>query len=202
MLIAPMLIAPIADIERECVSMNDNILEEVVDELMQLGEQKFFNTIMLLKLVSARANEMNKEIVDLRQQLSSAQFISAAMSATKESLNRSIVDGRTWKNRYMSLADKFDARSQTLEILKRKNAELEQSIESEREIRYTYQENSGKLFEKNQELEATIAAMRSALEEARSCIYDNAPTGTVTNQFVHRLAKTIQTIDKALSPRP
>ncbi|WP_333594135.1 hypothetical protein [Anaerospora hongkongensis] len=182
--------------------MNDNILEEVVDELMQLGEQKFFNTIMLLKLVSARANEMNKEIVDLRQQLSSAQFISAAMSATKESLNRSIVDGRTWKNRYMSLADKFDARSQTLEILKRKNAELEQSIESEREIRYTYQENSGKLFEKNQELEATIAAMRSALEEARSCIYDNAPTGTVTNQFVHRLAKTIQTIDKALSPRP
>lgn len=47
--------------------------------------------------------------------------------------------------------------------------------------------------------EATIAAMRSALEEARSYIYDNAPTGTVTNQFVHRIAKTMQTIDNALS---
>lgn len=148
----------------------DNILEEVVDELMQLGEEKFFNTIMLLKLVSARANEMNQEIVDLRQQVSSARFISAAMSATKESLSRSIIDGRTWKNKYNALADKFDARSQTLEILKRKNAELEQSLESEREIRYTYQDNSGKLFEKNQELQSTIAAMRNELEKFKFII--------------------------------
>jgi hypothetical protein len=119
--------------------MNDNILEKVVDELMQLGEPKFFNTIMLLKMVSARANEMNQEIVDLRQQLSSAQFISAAMSATKESLNRSIVDGRTWKNKYNSLAVTYAAKSDTLEILKRKLSDQD----------------------------VNIAAMRSALEAAK-----------------------------------
>lgn len=49
--------------------MNDNILENVVDELMQLSEPKFFNTIMLLNLVTARANEMNQEIDLLRKKL-------------------------------------------------------------------------------------------------------------------------------------
>jgi len=55
------------------VDNTDNILEKVVDELMRLGEPKFFNTIMLLKLVIARANEMNQEIVDLRQKVTAEQ---------------------------------------------------------------------------------------------------------------------------------
>ncbi|MDF2499360.1 MAG: hypothetical protein K0Q77_74 [Anaerosporomusa subterranea] len=60
-------------------------------------------------------------------------------------------------------------------------------------------DQAARVLQERDSARATIAAMRSALKDAHNYIYDNAPTGTVTNQFVRDIAKIMQTIDQALS---
>jgi hypothetical protein len=49
--------------------MAEFTIEAVVDELMQLGEQKFFNTILLLNAITKKTKEINKGNADLRAKL-------------------------------------------------------------------------------------------------------------------------------------
>lgn len=53
--------------------MSEQYLEQIVDELMQLGEEKFFKTLLMLNAITDKAKESNTTIFELRAQLGTAK---------------------------------------------------------------------------------------------------------------------------------
>ena len=45
----------------------DIALKQIVDELMQLGDKKFFKTILLLNAITAKTKVINQENADLKK---------------------------------------------------------------------------------------------------------------------------------------
>ncbi|SFM09567.1 hypothetical protein [Pelosinus propionicus] len=66
--------------------MSEKIIEHIVDELMQLGEEKFFKTLQLLHIVIEKTGEKNSEIEDLRAKLEAAEAVLEKINNIRNSI--------------------------------------------------------------------------------------------------------------------
>lgn len=97
--------------------VNEPILVQLIDELLQLGEEKFFKTILMLNAITKKTKEINADNADLRTKLGVAERLMLIKDGANLTLGRYFREAREERDELRANLDTAEE-----EIIKLKEA--------------------------------------------------------------------------------